>query len=166
MKHRHLRSGSAGVALAAMLAFVPAAPAVAHCEEEVCEQQGCTPGYWKNHHASWQVYTPATSLGDVFFYGGWLGTNSGYASFAGHTFDDALSYGGGSGIEGATRILLRSATAALLNAGHSDVSYYTANRPQIIVAVRDALASNDRRTILALAESFDAANNAVAGCPL
>lgn len=166
MRHRHLRSGSAGVALVAMLAFIPAAPAAAHCDEGVCEQQGCTPGYWKNHHASWQFYAPGTTVGEVFFYGSWLDTHTQYASFAGHTFDDALAYGGGGGVEGATMILLRSATAALLNAGHSDVSYFTPNRPQIIVAVRNALASNDRQTILALAQSLDAANNAVAGCPL
>ena len=40
-----------------------------------------------------------------------------------NTLLDALNYGGGSGVTGGARILLRAAVAALLNAAHPDIDY-------------------------------------------
>ena len=31
-----------------------------------CEAEGCTPGFWKNHAAAWEVYTPGQSYSDLF----------------------------------------------------------------------------------------------------
>lgn len=85
------------------------------------------------------------------------------ASLASQTLLQALQGGGGSGILGASKILLRAGTAALLNAAHSGVDY-PSSTAEVIAAVNAALASNDRATILALASSLDADNNL--GCPL
>ncbi len=31
-----------------------------------CEAEGCTPGFWKNHAAAWEVYTPGQSYSGLF----------------------------------------------------------------------------------------------------
>ena len=116
--------------------------------------EGCTPGYWKNHTSAWDVYTPSTTLGQVF-------ANTGGLSSA--SFAQALSFGGGSTLQGAKQILLRAAVAALLNAVDGDVDYSLSGQ-QVINRVNQALASNNRSTILNLANNLDTRNNA--GCPL
>ncbi len=75
----------------------------------------------------------------------------------------ALDGGGGSGVEGASRILLRAAVAALLNSADPDVDYPRSTN-DVIWAVNAALASGDRAAILGLASALDAENNL--GCPL
>jgi hypothetical protein len=114
--------------------------------------EGCTIGYWKNHLGSWPAgYAPGDALGGLFAGGGT------------DTLADALSYPGGTGIDGARRILLRQAVAAVLNAEHGDVNY-AYGVAEAIAAVEAALASNDRGTMIDLAADLDAANNM--GCPL
>lgn len=117
--------------------------------------EGCTPGYWKNHLTSWASsgYSPAQTVGSVF-------TGSLYDS---STLLEALKFGGGSGVAGAQRNLLRAAVAGLLNAANPDVEY-TTSVSDLIDDVNAALASGDRDTILALAGEIDADNNL--GCPI
>jgi hypothetical protein len=115
--------------------------------------QGCTPGYWKNHTSAWQCYTTDQTVGSVF-----TGVD---ASLSGETLLQALQGGGGTGLVGAETILLRAATAALLNACRLN---YPLGQTQIISMVNAALATGDRTQILALATTLDNYNNL--GCPL
>jgi hypothetical protein len=121
--------------------------------------QGCTPGYWKQsfHFDSWVGFTPDQTLGSIF--------TGVIADLSGKTMLDALQGGGGSGLLGAEKILLRAAAAALLNASSSGVAY-PFTTADIVSAVNTALATGDRGSILTLATTFDNANNGVGGCPL
>jgi hypothetical protein len=119
--------------------------------------EGCTPGYWKqdHHFDSWVGFTQNQTIGSVF-------------DVPGTTFDNvtllaALDGGGGPGIDGATRILLRAAVASLLNAS-GDVNF-NLTTAEIVSQVNTALASGDRGTILALAGQLDTFNNQ-GECPL
>jgi hypothetical protein len=119
---------------------------------------GCTPGYWKNHTGAWAGtgYSPGQTAGSVFSMGG-------FPSLASQTLLQTLQGGGGPGTLGAAKTLLRAAVAALLNAAHSGVDY-PRTTTQIISDVNAALASNNRSTMLALATALDNDNNG--GCPL
>lgn len=121
--------------------------------------QGCTPGYWKNHTGSWAGtgYAPGQTVGSVF------SAASGFPSLASETLLQALQGGGGPGTLGAAKILLRAGVAALLNASSSGVDY-PRSPADVISEVNAALASNDRDTMLTLASALDADNNL--GCPL
>lgn len=119
-------------------------------------EEGCTPGFWKNHPEAWVGFLPTQTLGSVFD-AALLG------DLADVTLLDALSFGGGSTLTEAQQILLRQAVAALLNAAHPDVDF-SLTTAEVIAAVNAALASGDRETILDLAEDLAAANEA--GCPL
>lgn len=121
--------------------------------------QGCTPGYWMYHTASWPPtgYSPSQSVASVFPSAG------GYPAQGSATLLQALSFAGGPGVEGAVEILLRAGVAALSNASHPGVSY-PRTPAQVIVQVDAALASGNRDTMLVLAASLDADNNL--GCPL
>lgn len=120
--------------------------------------EGCTPGYWKNHADAWAGtgFMPGQTAGSVFSLGG-------FPSLAGRTLLQTLQGGGGAGTTGAARILLRAAVASLLNAAHPDVDY-PRTTTEIIADVNAALASNNRSTMLALAGELDDDNNG--GCPL
>lgn len=121
--------------------------------------EGCSPGYWKNHPGSWSPtgYSTSQTVDSVF------SGASAYSESTGASLLEALSFGGGPGLEGAAQILLRAAVAALLNAAHPGVDYPdTAN--QVVADVNVALASANRTTMLALASGLDAENNL--GCPL
>ena len=142
------------VALAAIAATVPAG-AVNVGEE------GCSPGYWKNHTDSWQEYNVNSLLGNNFAIPAEL------AGFGDDTFLEALNYGGGSGLEGAAQILFRATVAAYLNAAHEGVGYPYRRFTEpgnLEDQVNAALASLDRQTMLDLATRLDEANNL--GCPL
>ncbi|HEV2856454.1 MAG TPA: hypothetical protein VHC97_26945 [Thermoanaerobaculia bacterium] len=121
--------------------------------------EGCTPGYWKNHTGSWAAsgYSPSQTVVSVF------SGASAFPSLASQTLLQALQGGGGPGTLGAAKILLRAATAALLNAAHPGVDYPRIST-QIISDVNAALASNNRDAMLALATALDNDNNG--GCPL
>lgn len=121
--------------------------------------EGCTPGYWKNHTDSWTAtgYSPSQTIGSVF------SGASAFPSLASQTLLQGLQGGGGPGTLGGAKILLRAAVAALLNASHPDVAYpHTVN--SVIDDVNAALASNNRNTMLSLATALDRDNNL--GCPL
>jgi hypothetical protein len=126
--------------------------------------QGCTPGYWKQaqHFENWTGYTQLNLVVLVFTEAdGLVGPDD--------TLLDALNYGGGKGAEGAARILLRAATATLLNstydAAHGGGWWYSHWTPdQIASSVNARLAALDRAEMLSLADVFDAFNNL--GCPL
>ena len=126
--------------------------------EVVITAQGCTPGYWKNHTDSWAPsgFTTGQTLESVFDVPDSLGMDN-------VTLHEALQGGGGPGVAGAAKILLRAGTAALLNAAHPGVATVD-SASSIISQVNAALASNSRDTMLALASDLDTANNA--GCPL
>lgn len=120
--------------------------------------EGCTPGYWKNHLASWGPtgYSPSQTLGTVF-------SVAGLGSLSSDSLLTALSYGGGSSLVDAKRILLRAAVAALLNAAHPDVDY-AMSEAAIIADVNAELVGGTRDSILDLKDELDDANNA--GCPI
>jgi hypothetical protein len=125
-----------GIVLLLSLAFVGVASA--------CEF-GCTPGFWKNHPDAW----PEPEL-----------------QLPCHDFDlngddvidtpmDMLNYKGGSGIEGAQRIVLRAYVASKLNkATWSDF-------PIDEVTFINAIHSGDREWILHVAGEMDGFNNAL-----
>jgi uncharacterized repeat protein (TIGR01451 family) len=127
-----------------------------HSVEILVANEGCTPGYWKNHLDAWAGYSPDQTVESVFDVPDALGLDN-------DTLLTALNYGGGPGQIGAAQILLRAAVAALLNAANPDVGY-PRTEIEIIAAVNTALASGNRSTMLALATALDADNNL--GCPL
>ncbi|HYO13223.1 MAG TPA: hypothetical protein VE685_08530, partial [Thermoanaerobaculia bacterium] len=121
--------------------------------------QGCTPGYWKNHPASWPAtgYQTGQRVDSVF------SAASASPSLGSAGLIDALGFNGGSGTEGAARNLLRAAVAALLDASHPNVDY--PRQPASVIAeVNAALASGSRDTMLSVASGLDRDNNL--GCPL
>lgn len=126
--------------------------------EDTCKE-GCTPGYWKQaqHFGSWTApYTPDTNLRDIF-------VTTPVELVPDDTLLEALNYGGGPGVSGATQILLRAAVAALLNASSPDVSF-PVSVGHVVNTTIDRLESQYRPTILTRAAYFDSINNL--GCPL
>ena len=75
----------------------------------------------------------------------------------------ALDGGGGSGVDGAARILFRAAVASLLNSTSPDVDF-NLTTAQVISQVNTAIATLNRDTILTLAGQLDGFNNQ--GCDL
>lgn len=123
--------------------------------------EGCTPGYWKQsqHFDSWPApYTPETNLRDVF-------VTDPVTLIPDDTFLEALNYGGGPGVDGATQILLRAAVAALLNSTSPDVDF-AVSAGHIINTTIDRIESQGRHSILVRAAYFDGLNNGPGGCPL
>lgn len=131
----------------------------AHYYGEVLGNQGCTPGYWKNHTDSWPPtgYSTSRDVDTVF-----ANVNTYYPTLGNASLWQALGFAGGSGGQGAAEILLRAAVAALLNASHPNVAY-PRTPASIISDVNVALLQN-RDSMLALAADLDADNNL--GCPL
>lgn len=125
--------------------------------------EGCTPGYWKNHTTNWEEYASSTVVGSVFNFSG---APAPVAAYAGTTFVDALRLKGGPGLDGATQVLLRAAVAATLNAASEGLGYplRRAGANGIFAQVNKALKSGDRQTMLDLASYLDGLNNL--GCPL
>ena len=136
--------------------------------------EGCTPGYWKNHTSNWletgdhrvsgdtdvpTSFQPGDPVTELFP----AATAYGLGNL---TFLQALSAKGGSTDAGAAGILLRAGTAAALNAAHEGLGYPLRRGGQngIIARVNNALASGDRQTMLDLAAELDRLNNL--GCPL
>jgi hypothetical protein len=141
--------------LGALRVPLPAAPP----PPEPTGNEGCSPGYWKNHTSSWAGtgFSPGQAAGSVF------SGASAFPSLAGKTLLQSIQGGGGSGTLGAATILLRAATAAILNAASSGVDY-PLTQAQVIAQVNAALTSNNRDTMLSLAGTLDGDNNL--GCPL
>lgn len=126
-------------------------------------KEGCTPGYWKQEHHfdSWVGFSPGQRLsgtgGAGFIFPDAL------ASFRTMTLLQALQGGGGPGLTGATRILMRAAVAALLNAANPNVAYGF-SVADVRNATNSALASLSRSDMLNQAAEWDRFNNL--GCPL
>jgi hypothetical protein len=78
------------------------------------------------------------------------------------TLLQALSFKGGPDKLGAALILLRAATAAVLNAAHPDVDYPLTSA-DVISQVNTALLGN-RAQMLTIAKNLDMFNNL--GCPI
>jgi hypothetical protein len=114
---------------------------------------GCTPGYWKNHLDSWPPtgFAPAQALSSVF-------SPAGLGSLGSKTLRDALKFGGGSSLTAKKQILLRAAVASLLNSGHPDLEFEWTTA-EVVAAVNAALASGDKDTIVSLAGDLDDSNN-------
>lgn len=134
--------------------------------------EGCTPGYWKvsQHHDSWQEADPTTKFVDAFGGMAEVGVITGDV-----TMLQALNFRGGSGLDGARRILARAAVAAWLNAAYDDAAGHLAfpwrrwasgfnGEPPLVPTVDAALTSGSRSQMISLARQLDAANNL--GCPL
>jgi hypothetical protein len=159
LSRRNSRKTAAIAAVAVSMAgFVVTAPAAGATN---IGNEGCTPGYWKNHTDNWQEYRPTTPLGNQWTFPTEL------ASFKRVTFLQALQGGGGPGTDGAGKILMRAATAAYLNAAHEGVGYpyrRFGEPGNLKTQINGALASRDREKMLSLADRLDAANNL--GCPL
>jgi hypothetical protein len=124
--------------------------------------EGCSPGYWKNHEADWQEAKPGKLLSSAFD----------IKSYPDATFRQALRFKGGPGLDGAYRILMRSATAAWLNAAHEGLGYplrrnsvsELTGEASLVDQVNKAIASGKRAKMLALYEKLDMYNNL--GCDL
>ncbi len=112
--------------------------------------EGLTPGYWKNHLSAWHDYSPTQTVSSVF--------SEAPASLGSFTLQQALSFKGGSSLDGAKRILLRAAVAALLNSADPDI-HYPLSTSEIVNRVNNALDSNSRVQILFLALQLDIYNN-------
>lgn len=141
-----------GIALVSALAVTAAAiPAGANASGT----EGCTPGYWKNHTESWGNTDPNALVSSVF------SAADGYA-VGDMTLLEALGGGGGSGIEGASLILVRAGIAALLNA-RSSIDF-PGDEGSIVDRVNASLTGARRSQMLRLAGNYDAKNNL--GCPL
>ncbi len=118
--------------------------------------QGCGPGYWKNHTGAWTGYSPNQDVTTVF------DTNQCGCDFSDVTLLQALRLPSGSTICDAEGKLLQMGVAALLNAG-SGIGY-PLTAAQITAEVNAAIATCDRTTILDEAGRLDAFDNL--GCPL
>ena len=135
-----------------------------------------TPGYWKTHAEVWDrdpnndtwgyagPYYPDTLLSSVFTIPGayMAGSPKKKAGFMTDNLLQALSYQGGSTLNGKAQILFRAATAALLNSVHPMTNYpYSAS--EIIAKTNAALAqaasTGDTSFLTDLAAEFDYYNN-------
>lgn len=125
------------------------------------DDEGCTPGFWKNNTGAWQEYAPGDRLDSVFT------IPAAYSELADDTLLAALSYNGGPALIDKAKLLLHHAVAAILNAAHEEVGYpyrrYDAPLG-IVPSVNSALASGDATTMGDLKDVLDDANNL--GCPL
>jgi hypothetical protein len=132
--------------------------------------EGCTPGYWKNHPESWQEAgnaSPNTPLtfdhpsADIPPFAPTSDDLDGNGNP--DTFLEALHFKGGPGLVGAERILFRAAVASWLNAAHEGVGF-PLRRKDFVPDVNAAIATGDRQTMIDLASELDDLNNL--GCPL
>ena len=134
--------------------------------------EGCTPGFWKNHNNLWPVLTGIAmdaKLGDVFL----LPTDppesppAWWSMYANDSLLDALSYPGGGGLQGAIRIFLRHATAAALNsyAGLVTQGGIHYRSPAFIIPLIDGtlMTGGFRGDFLGVKNLLDMWNNM--GCP-
>jgi hypothetical protein len=153
MRNRQVRRRAAVAAATAMttaaIVLAVAAPAGANA---------CTPGFFKNHTQFFTpTYTTTTTLAAAF---GPLV----YPPLANDTLLTALSYKGGTDIDGANRIMLRAASAAILNADNTAIGTlgadYALTDAWVLWYVNLAYTeSNYRDGILTYAYNLDAYNN-------
>jgi hypothetical protein len=140
-------------------------PAISHYN--VCYQpltppegdQGCTPGYWRNHADRWAELAPSAGYDATF------GITSGLGAY--YTLGQAIWANGGGEFA-----LARHATAALLNAhggtpnpGTDVTVNYPYTVEQVLQLVQDAYAAEDRAAAIEAAKDQLADANEL-GCPL
>ena len=169
--HRSRRTATLLAALPlALLAVAAPTPASA---TTVGTTQGCTPGYWKNHTSAWKETarvtipssTPLSTVNGAA--GQTLFSATATTGYGSTTMLQALSFRGGSGVDGAEQILLRAAVASWLNSAHEGIAYPLRRHTKVtgtVPRVNSALLSQDRDTMLTLAAELDRLNTA--GCPL
>ena len=135
-----------------------------------------TPGFWKNHtadspsgHDAWQYteYLPGDDLvftlpAEILM----LPVKGGLTTFGDLTLIDALRLRGGTSFTGALEILLRAATASLLNASFHEMMPDDLVEPmfpwttaQVIEAVDAAITTQEVEIMLELATTLDMWNN-------
>ena len=118
--------------------------------------EGCGPGFWKNavgeEWSEESVFWPGFAAGGPF-----APVTDEEGSGADASLAETLGGGGGPGVGGAQRILLRAATAGLLNAQDAGVDY-PLTEVEVIDSVNDVLATGDRGAILDLADELDEHN--------
>jgi hypothetical protein len=131
------------------------------CPEPCRGDEGCTPGFWKNHADCWECVCPDDLVGDTFSVDVELPPE--LEELGDDTLMQALKYGGGRGLAGAARNLLRQAVAALLNACDPDVAY-PLSVDEVKELVRIYVETLDRGQMLELKDLFDRLNNL--GCPI
>lgn len=165
-----------GVALALGSSVMLAIPAAAN---QGGNGEGCTPGFWKNH-LDWKSYddgtgataddfVPDTDVEDALRIDVPASSSNG-VNFETMTALQALQGGGGTGVTGATSILLRAAVASYLNADAAldfPLRRFTTGfngEPSMQSQLQLVLDSGKRAQILAYATYLDGLNNA--GCPL
>ena len=147
--------------LVAALALGVLGGALSASAVRIGDDEGCTPGFWKNNPGAWEEYSPDQTLGSVF------AIPAEFGELADDTLMEALSYGGGSSDLDKARILLRQAVAAVLNAAHEGIGYpyrRDAAPLMIIPSVNAALASGNTTTMENLKNTLASANEL--GCPL
>lgn len=129
---------------------------------------GRTPGFWKNHPDAWKSgYLPAQYVQDVFSIPSTL-LKGGILDLDGNSSKDtlmnALSYKGGSTLAGAAQIMLRAATAALLNKAYYGPDYPAETSVSALIShVNTVLATKDRAQYIALGSYYDYWNNGFEG---
>jgi len=112
------------------------------------DQQGCTPGYWKNHN-DW----PSSYRRDDR-YSQWFAIPMAYLTiFQNKTLREVLYFG-----EGGAQALARHSVAALLNAAMLGGSSFRLSESDVIVKTNAALASLDCDKIEALKDEFENLN--------
>lgn len=133
--------------------------------------EGCTPGYWKNHTSNWFEGENKTApiAKDTKLNSARVGYKTS-PEFVNATLLDALKFQGGTGRLGAERNLLRAAAAAWLNAAHEGLGYplrrYGTEDGVVgfVQRVNEAIASGNAMAMETLKNELDRANNL--GCPL
>jgi hypothetical protein len=152
--------------VAAMAIGLIGALGTAPAHAENIGQEGCTPGYWKNHTGNWFEAGPHSLIPTNTLLNSTRVRFVTSPELAGATLHEALSFRGGSSLLDAERILLRAAAAAWLNAAHEGLGYpyrrFVAGG--IVEMVNTAIASGDRAAMLAVKDRLEAANEL--GCPL
>lgn len=109
------------------------------------KDQGCTPGFWKNHTSVWSGFSPSDKFNDVF----------------GVSFNSSLTLEGALRLEGGGfNALARHAAAALLNAAHDDVGYGL-TESEIVALVQQAFGTSNPEPVK---NQLDELNNA--GCSI
>ncbi len=163
-----MKRSIAAFAIAAVAPLVLTAPPA---QANEIGYEGCTPGYWKTHTDRWRDLDVDAEANPGSPYVNKFSGGSGYGSVSGLTQAQALAGGGGSGLDGAARILARASMAAWLNASAEGLGYPWRRsiegldgRPPLTDTVNAAFASRNRATMINLAAWLDADNNL--GCPL
>lgn len=129
-------------------------------QSEICAEEGCGLGFWKNHHGEWDdtEFSISLKLESVFDKAAEISDG-----FKDTSLEDALEFHGGDTVEEKAQILMRQAVAAILNASHPDVDY-PRDLGDIIADVNAALDSGDQDIMLDLKDELEFDNELV--CPL